>query len=110
MQCMNPKCSQDARHLQDGTLRLVELDVPPEDRTQRSDGGFPVCSVPSRYFWLCAECCRLWTIKRWTLAGLLLESRGMAASSVVPIPSLRRPLSEAMPLRPRWQRIQSKSA
>ncbi len=75
MFCANPACRLKSEDLHDGTLRLVELDVAPEDRILGADGGFPVCSVATRYFWLCQECSRILTIKRWTSTGLVLESR-----------------------------------
>jgi hypothetical protein len=73
MQCVNPKCRQDAQELRAGTLRLLELAIPPEQRIVRADSGFPIVVVPSRYFWLCSQCSRVWKMKRWTPAGLLLE-------------------------------------
>ena len=75
MRCANPQCHQEAHSLQEGTLRLLELAVPPEERIVRSETGFPVVVVPSRYFWLCPECSRVYSIKRWTPAGLILDPR-----------------------------------
>lgn len=75
MWCANPACGLRSQDLHDGTLRLVELDVEPEDRILGADGGFPICNVPTRYFWLCANCSRVLTIKRWTSTGLIFESR-----------------------------------
>ena len=89
MHCANTRCNQHARDLRGGTLRLVELDVPPEDRIVRGDGGFPVCSVPSKYFWLCAECSKLWTIERWTPTGLLLAPCGSNRSLARPVQPIR---------------------
>lgn len=31
MDCANPGCHRDAEDLRNGSLRLLELDVPPED-------------------------------------------------------------------------------
>ena len=73
MQCVNPECCREAQDLYTGTLRLLELAIPPEKRIVRADSGFPVVAVPSRYFWLCSQCSRIWKIKRWTPAGLILE-------------------------------------
>jgi hypothetical protein len=75
MQCANLACRLRSQSLHDGTLRLIELDVAPEDRIVGVEGGFPVCSVPTRYFWLCEICSRVLTIKRWTPAGLIFEPR-----------------------------------
>jgi hypothetical protein len=73
MQCVNPECRQDAKDLHTGTLRLLELAIPPEERIVRADSGFPIVVVPSRYFWLCSQCSRIWRMRRWTRAGLVLE-------------------------------------
>lgn len=74
MHCVNPECRRDAQELDGGTLRLLELAIPPEERIVRADSGFPVVVVPSRYFWLCPGCSRVWRMKRWTRDGLLLEA------------------------------------
>ena len=79
--CANPNCKLPAVDLSIGVLRLIELDVPPDKRVVRSDGGFPVCSVPSRYFWLCPRCSSLMKIKRWTSDGLILEPRANSKAS-----------------------------
>lgn len=81
MRCANPDCQAPAVELSGGALRLLELDVPPEERVVRSDGGFPVCAVPSRYFWLCPSCSSYLTMRRWTLDGVILESRTIAKTS-----------------------------
>ena len=75
MQCANPDCNLIAQDLLTGTLRLLELDVPPEKRVIRSEWGFPICSVPSKYFWLCGDCSRFLRMKRWMPEGLILEHR-----------------------------------
>lgn len=75
MQCANPQCRQDARDLQSGTLRLLEMEVTPEERVKGSDFGFPVCTVVTRYFWLCDACSRILRLVRWTSSGLILEAR-----------------------------------
>jgi hypothetical protein len=61
--------------MQGGTLRLLELAVPVEERVIHSDTGFPIVAVPSRYFWLCPECTRSFEMRRWTPDGLILEFR-----------------------------------
>lgn len=73
MECANPRCRRDVHDLHGGTLRLLELDVPPEERLDGGDYGFPVCKVPSRFFWLCAACSRVLRLKGWTATGLILE-------------------------------------
>lgn len=109
MRCSNPKCHQNAHDLQSGTLRLLEMDLPPEERVVRSEWGFPVCSAPSRYFWLCAKCSQSLRIKRWTMAGLVLESFASEGNLWLPAPTLSFPPVKAA-LRPRTQTTLGKSA
>lgn len=78
MQCANPSCCKEALDLQNGTLSLLEMEVPPSERLIRGDCGFPVCAAPSRYFWLCAECSRTLRIRRWTSTGVILEPHARA--------------------------------
>lgn len=73
MRCSNPDCRQEARDLQSGIVRMLEMEVPPEERITRAEGGFPVVVVPVKHFWLCEACARRFRIKRWTVAGLVLE-------------------------------------
>jgi hypothetical protein len=81
MHCSNPDCRQEAHDLQSGTLRLMEMEVPPEERVTRADYGFPVVAVPAKHLWLCEACARLFRIKRWTRAGVVLEPLGPKAGS-----------------------------
>lgn len=94
MQCANPKCRVDAHHLENGTLRLLEMEVPPEKRTVGADSGFPVCVVPTRYFWLCAECSRFLKMRRWTSAGLVLESIQRAVGQEARVQNVKMPPAE----------------
>lgn len=73
MQCANPKCRQDAEDLRRGSLRLIELELPPDERVVGQDTGFPVCAAPSKYFWLCERCSRVLSV-RWTTRGVIVES------------------------------------
>lgn len=75
MQCANPQCRRPAEDIENGTLKFVEMEVSPEERTVRSDSGFPVCTVPGRFFWLCRQCSLALKIRRWTNAGLVVEER-----------------------------------
>ncbi len=62
-------------------MKLLELDLPPEARVERSEWGFPVLSAPSRYFWLCEDCSRLYRIRVWTRDGVRLEPAFALAGS-----------------------------
>jgi hypothetical protein len=81
MHCANPECGRVADDLTIGVLRLIELDVPPEQRITRSDSGFPICAVRSRYFWLCEQCCEILRIRRWTENELIFEYRKIDSKS-----------------------------
>lgn len=97
MRCANADCNQPAHDLTTGTLRLLELDVPPEERVLRSDWGFPVCAVPSRYFWLCEYCSQFSNIRRWTKEGLILEFKVKAHSDRGNVEEIRLPVASADP-------------
>lgn len=94
MQCANPKCRTDALRLENGTLRLLEMEVPPEQRTVGADSGFPVFVVPTRYFWLCAACSRILTMRRWTSAGLVLETNPEAFGREAQVRNFKMPQPE----------------
>lgn len=76
MRCANPECGRTADDIRYGILRRLELDVRPDERTTGSDTGFPVCSVQSRYFWLCEECSKTLSIRKWTADGIVLAACG----------------------------------
>ncbi len=80
MRCANPKCNAAMMEAVGGTMTMLELELPPEARIERSEWGFPILCAPAKYFWLCEECSRLYLIRRWTTAGLLLQPRLVEAS------------------------------
>ena len=73
MRCANPTCRKDAQDVDRGSLHLLEMEVPLDERVVRAESGFPVLAAPVRFFWLCAECSRFFRLRRWTAAGLILE-------------------------------------
>lgn len=75
MKCANPDCDQYSDDLREGRVCLVEKMVAPEERITGSEGGFPVCVVPSRYFWLCGNCSSGYFIRGWLEQELILEPR-----------------------------------
>jgi hypothetical protein len=81
MHCANPECGRAAHDLTSGVLRLIELDVPPDQRITRSDSGFPICVARSRYFWLCEQCCEVLRIRSWIDSGLVFEYRSSSPST-----------------------------
>jgi hypothetical protein len=42
MHCANPNCRRKAEDLLDGTLWLLETELPPDDRITGAAGGFPM--------------------------------------------------------------------
>jgi hypothetical protein len=83
MKCANPNCVHLAENLFEGKLRLIEMTVPPETRTTGGEEGFPICHVPSRYFWLCPDCSDSLAIESWTPAGLLLRSKSRKTEAIL---------------------------
>jgi hypothetical protein len=93
MQCANPHCSEELLYLRHGRVELIELELDSCDRGLTDEGGFPVKSAPSKFFWLCGDCAKELIVKRWTPSALVLVLRKQsvagrrptrARSSVVP--------------------------
>lgn len=80
MICANPECHMPAHDLFHGTLWNLELEVPAEARTQRSEWGFPISAAPRRYFWLCEACSARFTVKAWTLKGVTLGAKAVSGN------------------------------
>lgn len=95
MECANPHCRKAAETMDCGTLKFLELEVSPEERTIRSDYGFPVCSAQGRFFWLCGRCSLVFNLRRWTQAGLVFEERANAGQPQVWSTSARLPVRSA---------------
>lgn len=94
MYCANSRCGRIAQCLFDGTLWFVELELPPSARIAGDGEGFPVCTVPRRYFWLCRDCSRSMKIRRWTEAGIVLAPRGGGVNADCPIGAAEGACSE----------------
>src|ERR1017187_6313524 len=82
MQCANPKCGCDAPYLRDGSLHLLELEAPANRRLEGDEGGFPRHSSLQRYFWLCGECAKVFSIAKWTPSGVVLPLRKQHTSTI----------------------------
>jgi hypothetical protein len=65
-------------------LKSLELQLPFREQLPL-DNGFPPNPVPSRFFWLCGECMKTYTMRRWTTSGLLVE---ISSSKFEPCPVL----------------------
>jgi hypothetical protein len=110
MQCAKPHCSKELLYLREGRAELIELELGSRDRESTDDGGFPVKSAPSKLFWLCGDCAKIFIIKRWTPSGLVLVLRlqsmagtTMASPGSQPSPTGRNSISH--PLASSRQRI-----
>jgi hypothetical protein len=75
MQCANPDCSTELLYLRDGSLRLLELQMPAEVHVPSDDTGFSIRLLPRKFFWLCGACTEVLVISQWTASGLVLKSR-----------------------------------
>lgn len=51
------------------------MEAPPVERVAGGDYGFPVIAVRAKHFWPCSACARLFRMKRWTSAGVILDPR-----------------------------------
>jgi hypothetical protein len=76
MQCANPQCRKELIYLREGRIEEHELEIPSRECLP-FDNGFPANPVPSKFFWLCGECMKTHTIKRWTTSGLVVEFRSV---------------------------------
>lgn len=81
MKCANPECHSNLLYLRGGTLRLLELEPPAASRIHGNGSGFSVSTPQTRYFWLCPECSKTMSLKRWTQEGLVIEFRDAADPS-----------------------------
>jgi hypothetical protein len=94
MQCSNPQCAKELRYLRDGRVELLELEPTSHNPEQTDGDGFPVRSLPSRFFWLCGDCAKTHIIERWRTTGLVLmlrtQSMQMRHASVGEEPSAPR--------------------
>lgn len=82
MQCANPSCGREALYLRDGSLHLLELEASANRRLEGGEGGFPMHSSPQRYFWLCGDCTKVFSITNWTPSGIVLTPRKKHTSTI----------------------------
>lgn len=82
MQCVNPNCGCDKSGLRGGSFHLLELEASEARRPEGAEGGFPMNSSLQRYFWLCGECTKVFSVTKWTTEGVVLTSRRKLVSTV----------------------------
>jgi hypothetical protein len=73
VKCTNPECFIDSPYLRDGSLHLLELES--HRRIESNERGFPMRASPQRFFWLCVDCTKQFTIAKWTPSGVVLALR-----------------------------------
>ena len=71
MVCANPECVAELKYLRGGRLFLMERQT-----VVSGEGGSTPAPKRSanmrRYFWLCEDCAKVYSIQRWTDAGIEL--------------------------------------
>lgn len=75
MQCANPECCCALFDQPGGSLWLMELDVSCDELIEGDEYGFPVCTLPMKYFWLCVDCSQKFVVRRWTRSGVDLPPK-----------------------------------
>ncbi len=75
MRCINPACDRETSYLRDGSLYLLELETLADSLFESENSGFPMRSLPQKFFWLCADCAGVFTATQWTPAGVRLRLR-----------------------------------
>ena len=51
----------------------MELQVKHDPAKAVEDNGFPVRTLPAKYFWLCVDCTQRYVLSCWTLSGVVLK-------------------------------------
>ncbi len=75
MHCANPECRSTLFDQPGGSLWLMELEVKYDPAKANEDNGFPMRTLPAKYFWLCVDCTEIYVLCRWTLSGVVLRPR-----------------------------------
>ena len=75
MLCANPECCSASFDQPGGSLWLLELELDPAHKANGDDNGFPICTMPTKYFWLCIDCSQKYVLSRWLRSGVVLKPR-----------------------------------
>jgi hypothetical protein len=75
MLCANPDCCCDTFDQPGGSLWLMELEESRDRSIESEDNGFPIRTLPLKYFWLCVECSQRFSLSQWTPEGIVLTPR-----------------------------------
>ena len=78
MSCANRECKAELKYLRGGRLFLMERQ-PNLAHLNSYDASRPKRPVTMRrYFWLCESCAKVYSIQRWTDAGIELSAKPQA--------------------------------
>jgi hypothetical protein len=72
MRCVNQECSCGLLDVPGGSVWLMQLEGSRDQPAEGDDNGFSVCTLPTKYFWLCADCSCRFVLSRWTPSGVVL--------------------------------------
>ena len=75
MRCANPDCCCGLFDQPGGSIWLMQLETPCDQLMESVDYDFSVSTLPSKYFWLCADCSRRFILSRWTPTGVSLVKK-----------------------------------
>ncbi len=73
MLCANPDCCSGTFELPGGSIWWIELEESLERSFESDDNGLPTYALPTKYFWLCAECSQQFVLSRWKPRGIVLR-------------------------------------
>ncbi len=82
MRCINPACDRETSYLRDGSLYLLELETLADSLFESENSGFPMRSLPQKFFWLCGDCAGVFKAIQWTPSGVLLRRRARSTDSM----------------------------
>src|SRR3974390_130017 len=75
MLCANPECCSASFDQPGGSLWLMELEMDRDQEANSEDNGFPICTRPTKCFWLCVDCSEKYVLSRWLRSGVVLKPR-----------------------------------
>lgn len=81
MSCANPECKAELKYLRGGRLFLMERRPSLAQHTTHDPLRPKPPVMMRRYFWLCENCAKIYSIQRWTDDGIeLVLKRGVKRS------------------------------
>jgi hypothetical protein len=75
MLCVNPECCSASFDQPGGSLWLMELEMDRDQQANGEDNGFPICTRPTKCFWLCVDCSEKYVLSKWLRSGVVLKPK-----------------------------------